>query len=831
MTTFVGIDLGTTNSAISTFDGSNVRVLKSPEQNDVTPSAILFSKRGKFVGRKAYDQAAQAPESVAMLFKRLIGTNSKVVVKVDGVAQELTPEECSADVLRTLIGYLTDEQRQDVAAVITVPAAFNMTQRDATMKAAESAGIGRVQLIQEPVAAVMAVMRSSSTNGIFVVYDLGGGTLDIAIAQNTGGHVTILAQGGVQMLGGRDFDRRIVENIVKPWLMANFTLPADFVTNPKYAMLMRMAAWSAEKAKIELSSRDETVILANEGELRTSDEAGNEIYFEAPLTRQVVDQLLSDGIAESVDATRKVLADAGITVDAVEKIVFVGGPTQYGPLREKVAAELGIRANTDVNPMTAVSEGAAVYSESLDWSTTNRAPMTSRAGETRVESLDLSVKTIDRTPSEQTTVQVAVGTPRPELEFELTCVDSAWTSGKISLSQTQNISVPLAIMGRNTFTYAVTDQSGTAVPNGSGTVIINRSSASVDAIPASHSIGIKVRERRDDEAEVLQTIIRAGTPLPVTGEVKFQAVKSVKSESDEQLKVTLLEGDIPFPVEDNRFIGELVIAGTDFDMGEIREGDEIACSFEMQTNGLITITARIDSIQSVFSTSGLYSPQEAMLDYALESQRVAHEAERTIHRIQEMKNAVPVPSAALDDAQSRIEAALSSMTAGDAESTKRVEESVIEAKKALSSFRQENIAALRRDTLAELRQDYAANCEKLATPDEKTEIGKSFTTLENQIGDASSEFDRRADALDTKFRRMCFSRDDKVPQRIFEAWTSKPYLFVDQAQFQELKARGEAQIAKKDIQGLRSTISDLADLFPSGTGDEFMSDKASIARM
>ena len=257
MKTFVGIDLGTTNSAIVAFDGETVRLYKSPEQNDVTPSAIFLDKRGnRFFGSRAYDNRARSPDNVADGFKRFMGTSTPI--KLPAVNITMTPEECSAEILKVLFGYLPEEIRNDeeTGTVITVPAAFNQMQKDATMAAAEMAGIGRVALMQEPVAAVMSVMRQRRGDGIFVVYDLGGGTLDIAIAQSTSGRVSLLAHGGVAMCGGRDFDRSIVHNVAKPWLLKTFRLPEDFPGNPKYRVLLRTAEWAAEKAKIELSSKE-----------------------------------------------------------------------------------------------------------------------------------------------------------------------------------------------------------------------------------------------------------------------------------------------------------------------------------------------------------------------------------------------------------------------------------------------------------------------------------------------------------------------------------------------------------------------------------------------
>ncbi len=284
---YVGIDLGTTNSAICSYDGSEtVRLYKSPEQHDVTPSAIFIDKRGnKYVGSRAYNNAAKSPHNAATLFKRVMGNSTPV--KLSAVNLTMTPEECSAEILRVLFGYLPEEIRNDssTGTVITVPAAFNQMQKDATMAAADAAGIGRVALMQEPVAAVMSVMRQRKHEGMFLVYDLGGGTLDIAIANNIAGRVSLLAHGGIAICGGRDFDLLLLNNVVKPWLLNHFNLPEDLTVNPQFTSLLRMATWAAEKAKIELSSKEEAVISLSDLELAARDISGEEIYLDITIDR------------------------------------------------------------------------------------------------------------------------------------------------------------------------------------------------------------------------------------------------------------------------------------------------------------------------------------------------------------------------------------------------------------------------------------------------------------------------------------------------------------------------------------------------------------------
>lgn len=180
-------------------------------------------------------------------------------------------------------------------------------QKDATMSAAESAGLGKVALMQEPVAAVMSVMGQRKNDGMFLVYDLGGGTLDIAIAESISGRVSLMAHGGIAMCGGRDFDRILMDNIVKPWLLDHFDLPEDFSVDKEYTSLRHMAGWATEKAKIELSSKDESVISLDDTELRVKDRSGADVYLDIPLTRARYDELIAEKVLDSVSSARKTM--------------------------------------------------------------------------------------------------------------------------------------------------------------------------------------------------------------------------------------------------------------------------------------------------------------------------------------------------------------------------------------------------------------------------------------------------------------------------------------------------------------------------------------------
>ncbi|MDR2349551.1 MAG: Hsp70 family protein, partial [Deltaproteobacteria bacterium] len=597
MNTYVGIDLGTTNSAICSYNSIETRIWKSPEQNDVTPSVIYVDKRGnKHVGKRAYDSAPQNPNNAAMLFKRLMGTNTPIRM----AGKSKTPEECSAEILKVIYGYLPEEIRNDpeTGTVITVPAAFNQMQKEATRQAAEMAGIGKVALMQEPVAAVMSVMRQSKTDGIFLIYDLGGGTLDVAVAENIGGRVNLLAHGGIAMCGGRDFDRMLVDNVVRPWLMKNFTLPDNLPADPDYKSLLRLAAWASERAKIELSASEKAVISLTETETRIKDLNGNEIYVEIELDRKAYDKLIDSHLRESIDAARETLESAGLFQDSLDRIVFIGGPTNYKPLRDKVCFELGIKGSTDVNPMTAVAEGASLFAESIDWKSETRGRKVTRGELT--SDVNVKFKYISRTPGAKTKIVVQLATEfKKGFEFQIDGMETGWSSGRMPLTNNASVEVTLSVRGNNRFKVFVFDQNGRPVKLKQDMIEITRTTATIDAIPSSHSVSVEVLEKVGG-VPIPDFLIRSGESLPKKGKKTFKAAESLKAGSYNSLNFKIWEGEISDPITDNRPIGLLKISGRDFDRGVIPAGADLECEFEILDSGNIILEVSVPSIGGTF---------------------------------------------------------------------------------------------------------------------------------------------------------------------------------------------------------------------------------------
>lgn len=830
MKNFIGIDLGTTNSAICSYDGSETRIWRSPEQNDVTPSAIYIDRRGnKYVGKRAYDSAPHSPGNAAMLFKRLMGTSTPV--QLSAVNQTKTPEECSAEVLKVLFGYLPEEIRNDpdTGTVITVPAAFNQMQKDATMQAAGMAGIGNVALMQEPVAAVMSVMRVRNTDGMFLIYDLGGGTLDIAIAESIGRRVNLLAHGGIAMCGGRDFDRTLVDNIVRPWLMENFDLPEDFAVNPNFRALVRLAAWSAERAKIELSAREETVISLSETEARIRDLSGNEIYLDIPLQRETYNKLIASRVDESIAAARETLNKAGLSPHDLERIVFIGGPTNYKPLRDKVAFELGIPGNTDVNPMTAVAEGASLFAESIDWQTRSRSRKNSRGKITSGGSLGLSFNYLARTPEAKAKIALQLaGEAAKGAEFQIDSMDTGWTSGRLPLQQGAVLDVALTKTGENLFKVFVFDATGGYVPLEQDKIAITRTAATVDAIPASHSIGIEVLEKLGGRP-VLDYLVHAGDSLPKKGKKIFKAAESLKAGAAGSLNLKLWEGEIEDPITDNRPVGVLKIAGTDFDDGVIPAGADLECAFEILDSGNILIEVSVPCIGGTFrSGKNFYSRQEGQVDYTAAAAIVAGESEKTLNRINEINRVVDNPK--LEQARQKLAAAASlDKQEAEAEKAQEAMENVLEAKKLLARVRKEHMKEIRRIDLDSVAAFFEQHVRQYARPSEASAFDNLVKTAQRAIERNDKDFEHHIDELRGKNFDILWRQDWFVLER-FKWLAGSPHLFADKPRFEELVQAGTQFMREDNMEKLRDIVARLSMMQIGGSPDNDIFDAANIIR-
>lgn len=792
MSNFVGIDLGTTNSAISTYDGTETRIWKSPEQNDVTPSAIYVDRRGhKYFGQRAYNAAPRSPGNCAVLFKRFMGTNTPIKLPAAGLT--FTPEECSAEILKVLFGYLPEEIRNsdETGTVITVPAAFNQMKKNATMQAAEMAGIGKVALMQEPVAAIMSVMARRDTDGIFLIYDIGGGTLDIAIAESIDSRVNFLSHGGIEMCGGRDFDRLIVDNVVRPWLRENFELPEDFTANSTYKKLISMARWAAERSKIELSSGEESIIKCDEDDIGIQDLNGKEIYFDIPLQRNKFDELITEKVDDSIACARETMEEAGINAHDLECLVWVGGPTNYNNIRHKVAFELGIKGDTLlVNPMTAVAEGASLFAESIDWSTVSHSIKDTRGELSSGSALAVTFKYIARTPSATSKIAVQVDGEIPSgVEFQVDSLDTASTSGRLPLKQGTTVDVTLTKRGKNTFKVIVYDAVGGSIAIEQDEIVITKTTATVDAIPVSHSIAVEVLDKVGGRP-IPKYLIKKGDPLPHKGCMELKAGESIEAGSTRSLKFKLWEGEIDDPVRKNRGIGCFQITGSDFDEGAIPVGADLIFNYEILQSGEIKVEVEVPVISGVFGSEGqnFYSRQDGEPDSSKDIKSIVEEAIRVRDRIDNIKERVDDDR--LEAARKKLGFATSlAADESDPETVQEANEGILAAQQLLGKITKENRSAIRQIDLDNTIAFFDVYIRQHARVSEKTAFDALAETAQRSIDNDDGDFAHHLDELRGRNFEILWRQDWFVIER-FKQMTSRPHVFADKSRFEELARRG-----------------------------------------
>ena len=347
MSKIIGIDLGTTNSCVAVLEGGAATVIPNPEGNRTTPSVVSVKKGERIVGDAAKRQALTNKDTVSSI-KRLMGTNEKV--ELDG--KKYTPEEVSAMILSYMKDYAEKYLGEKVTkAVITVPAYFNDSQRQATKNAGKIAGLDVERIINEPTAAALAFgLDKQDKNQTVLVYDLGGGTFDVSILELGDGIFEVKSTAGNNRLGGDDFDKCLMDYIVSEFKKEN----GIDLTKDKLAMQRLKEV--AEKAKKDLSGMTSTQISApfiSQGE-------DGPLHIDMTITRAKFEELIHDLVQSTLEPVRKALKDAKLDKKDIDKVILVGGSTRIPCVQELVEKELGQKPSHEVNPDEAVAMGAAI---------------------------------------------------------------------------------------------------------------------------------------------------------------------------------------------------------------------------------------------------------------------------------------------------------------------------------------------------------------------------------------------------------------------------------------------------------------------------------------
>ena len=443
-----GIDLGTTNSAISRMENGKPTIKKSDYQEDTTPSCVNVNKKKDFItGRIAYNGIKIENAKVLKTFKKNDNATYTEFKRTMGtthshentfIGKSLSSEELSAEVLKKLKSYILDENVSSV--VITVPAKFLNPQKEATLKAAELAGFKNVELLQEPVAAATAYgLDAKNKNGFWVVFDFGGGTFDTALIKAEEGILSVKDTAGDNWLGGKNLDNAIIDEIIIPHLKENFAI--DFVLDDelKLQMLRDAVKPYAEEAKNQLSFKDKVSILSGMGDLPFEDENGEEPEIDLEVTLEDMERVLSPIFQKAVDITKELIYRNNLKAEDIDALILVGGPTYSPVLRKMLKEQITDKVDTSIDPMTAVANGAALFASTLSVSEEVKEQNRDKTKLQLEVNYEATTVELDSLLNISILKDKTVGEIPAEVFVEIVSNDGSWSSGKKQIGEKKTL--------------------------------------------------------------------------------------------------------------------------------------------------------------------------------------------------------------------------------------------------------------------------------------------------------------------------------------------------------------------------------------------------------
>lgn len=601
-----GIDLGTTNSSICRMEKGEPVVIKTDTLKDTLPSCVSINKKGSIkAGDSAYntmksDKRRASKSGMAMdsntyiEFKRTMGTDTKY--HCSNAGRDFTSEELSAEVLKALKSFVTDEVFRSV--VITVPAKFTVGQKTATIEAAKMAGFDHCELLQEPIAASFAYgLSSEQKNGIWMVFDFGGGTFDAALLKVEDGIMQVFDTAGNNYLGGKDLDAAIVESIIIPYLKDNYSIDGILADKEKNAVLRDAMKTYAEDVKNQLSFKDSEDILSNLGDLG-EDEDGEEIELDLTVTQQQVFDAMRPIFQKAVDICKALMDKNNLKSSDLNKLILVGGPTHSPLIRKMLKEQITPNVDTSIDPMTAVATGAALYASTID------AEVKDIDIEVGTIKLDIGYEATSVEQSEWVSVKLnkaASGASCPnKVQIDFVRSDNAWSSGKTDVDEMGNVIEANLVEGKsNSFTVMCYNDKGDQLPCFPSEITIIQGSK-VGSAPLPYNIGIAIWDDHKSKAVFkAATGLEKNKPFPAVGVVNGLS-------TSKQLRPGMESDLLTVPIyqcEDDPEVGRTA-ALYEYVADVIVTGDEVESL--IAENSPVDITLKVDSSEQM--TMEIYFP-------------------------------------------------------------------------------------------------------------------------------------------------------------------------------------------------------------------------------
>jgi molecular chaperone DnaK len=799
---YVGIDLGTTNSAAAVFDGERVSVVRNAQGATVTPSVVRLDKQSRVtVGTRARRFLEQDPTNTAAEFKRLMGTGRPI--EFPAAATSRTPEQLSAEILKALRQDITDQLGATVErAVISVPALFELPQSAATSEAARLAGFARVELLQEPIASALAAgwRADDAAAGTWLVFDLGGGTFDASLLETRDGLLRVVGHDGDNFLGGRDFDWAITEHLASRLAV----VPRRSV--PEHAGALRALRMAAEDAKIELS-RGERVQVTLAQPLAID---GRDVEVDLELDRVTVERLCAPLVDRAVDVCVRLMTAHGLASGQLARLVLVGGPTVMPMVRARVAARLEAAIAEGHDPMTLVAQGAALYAAT--------AGLDGRAAAIAVPAgrqvwLQYPAVSSDLTPH---VVGKFVGAD-PPAKVKLVRAPGAggqdWASNDATVGPDGTWLTTVTLLPRRACTFHI-EARGT----GGEVVIVSPPSLTIvqgltiGDPPLSRTLGVALANGH------VQTYLERGAPLPARRTFTHHTIETVaKGSSDSVLRIPIVQGELS-QAHLCRLVGTLDIGG-DAVVDTVPTGSAVEVTIELDRGGRLSARALVPSIGQVFEhVAHLLVPDAApealdasMRDLRRQLMELRTDAFR--HGLGQVIEKLDRLESRLSEAERDIDAA----HGGDADAAQRARRALLDVDATMA----EADLARKWPELDEQARHAAISASSTVgmygTDAERSLLQDVLAAIDKARRDKDPAELERQMRLAHRLSNAAFNRTPEAWEWYFEDAASEVSKCRDLPRAQRLVTEGKAAIARGDNSELRRVVKALWQLLPENS--------------
>ncbi len=619
------IDLGTTNSLIAKASNGTVDIFKNPAGMKVTlPSVVAFRKDRILIGDKAREYVEKDASNVFAAFKRKMGTSESFLIPNDGSFR--TPVELSAIVLQELKNFIFTGERPE-SVVITIPASFDTIQSNATKEAGYAAGFKEVVLLQEPIAASLAFANKEGKSGMsgqWLVYDLGGGTFDVALVRIEDDEMKVVDHEGDNFLGGLDLDQLIITKLFIPYLEREYGISGlsekMLSANGRYNKLFYQLIYKAEEAKIALSAHSSADI-----EFGFTDEKGGqqEVFF--TIGRAQFEAIVMDKVMYSISFVKKLLERNHLDASAITEVVLVGGSTYIPLVREQLATALQVRVNSSIDPTTAVVEGAAYYAGGKTSRLEKPAAQPKRTeGSRGAELIEVKMAYQKSSRESEEYFAAAIRNAPAGGYYRVTRSDGGYDSGLKPVAERISEQLTLLPEALNVFQLKIYDAKRAPLDAEIAEINIMQGRFSIYGQPLPNDICLEVDDTTNNSTH-LEVIFERNTILPIRRSITKTLSRTIGKGSDDQLLINILEGSRYASPQSNLPIGIISITGKDL-QSDLIKGCDIELSFEISESRDIAVTAYISMIDGEFKQ--VFNPSSRTVNVARMREEVDY-----LHRV------------------------------------------------------------------------------------------------------------------------------------------------------------------------------------------------------